>query len=161
MYVIGKSDSEFIKIVRRDALFDGINMWYEIKRVAYNTPLSEATIISNREDAISILKEIQHRARFITFSDNSINDGIFGKPDDFDNVSYSQELVLFELVPLVSPIMVHEESVNLNREGIIMSKNDKKLEERVEELERKVEEQKSLIYTLVRELREDMYKKFN
>lgn len=49
-----------------------------------------------------------------------------------------------------------------------MSKNDKKLEKRVEELERKVEElerkveeQKALIYKLIRELREDMYKKFN
>ena len=42
-----------------------------------------------------------------------------------------------------------------------MSKNDKKLEKRVEELERKVEEQRALIYKLIRELREDMYKKFN
>lgn len=101
MYVIGKSDYDFIKITRTDTMYDGQKIWYEIKNIEYETPLDKATIIPDYEKAVDLLKEIQDNAKAITFSNHSVIGQILDKESFFDKTSYSKELKIFELIPTI------------------------------------------------------------
>lgn len=44
MYVIGESDFSFVKI-KEETLYDGQNVWREIRTAEYKSPLNSATIV--------------------------------------------------------------------------------------------------------------------
>lgn len=99
MYVIGRSDFDFIKIANSETVYDGRNIWSEVRQVWYNTPLDHATIILNCDVAEKVLKEIQDNIENIVFTNNSIIGEILDRETSFDKTAYSGELKIFELVP--------------------------------------------------------------
>lgn len=101
MYVIGKNEYEFIEITYQPTMYDGKNYWKEIHCLEYDAPLNQATIIINYEDAEEILKEIQDNAENIKFTNNNIIDDILDKKHSFDKISYSKELKIYKLSPVV------------------------------------------------------------
>ncbi len=101
MYVIGRNDFEFINITHRETLYDGRKVWSEVRKLEYETPLDKATIINNYDEAEELLKEIQVNVENINFSNNDIIADILDKEYSFNKVSYSKELKIYELVPVL------------------------------------------------------------
>lgn len=100
MYVIGRNDFYFIKITHNNTLYDGINIWSEIRSLEYNATLDKATIINDYDKAEELLKEIQDNVENIDFSNYSIIGEILDREHSFDKVGYSKELKIYELVPV-------------------------------------------------------------
>ena len=101
MYVIGKNDFEFINITNVKTLYDGRNMWNKVNGLEYEAPLDKATIVKDYDEAERLLGEIQENVENINFSNNDIIADILDKEHSFDKVSYSKELKIYELMPVV------------------------------------------------------------
>ena len=100
MYVLGKSDYDFIKITRNNTLYDGHNLWNEVRSLEYGAPLYQATITPNYEDAQKLLEEIQNNVEKIKFANDNIIGEIIDKENSFDKVAYAKELKIYELIPM-------------------------------------------------------------
>lgn len=98
MYVIGRTDYDFIKVARTDAMYDGHELWNEVHKVEYEANLANATIIPDLEVAKQLIEDIQSNVEYIEFTNNSVVGEILDK-ESFDKVSYSKQLKLYEVVP--------------------------------------------------------------
>ena len=101
MYVIGKSNNEFIKITHNATMYDGRKMLNEIQNCEHGSQLSDATIITDYEKAKTILDEIQNNIENIQFTNSSAIGEILDRENSFDKITYSKELKIYELVPIV------------------------------------------------------------
>lgn len=102
MYVIGVSDWRLIKIIKMDALYNGEDMWSEVKSIEYDTSLSDqATIFPDIEIAKETLEYIKNNAKNIQFTNNNFVAQVLDEDNGFDKMSYAKELKLFELVPVL------------------------------------------------------------
>lgn len=102
MYVIGVSDWRLIKIIKMDALYDGKDMWSEVRSIEYDTSLSDqATIFPDIEIAKETLEYIKSNAENIQFTNNNFVAQVLDEDNGFDKMSYAKELKLFELVPVL------------------------------------------------------------
>ena len=99
MYVIGKNDYEFIRIVHSEPMYDGQKLWSEISNIEYDAPLHEATIISDYEKAKELLKEIKDKCESIKFRNFSIIGEILDRQHGFDKSKYVSELKVHILCP--------------------------------------------------------------
>lgn len=97
MYVIGRSDYDFIKVVHGVA-YDGQGISMMIESVEYNLPSGEVTIFPDYETAKDAIKIIQENAEDIKFTNSSIVGEILDR-ESFDKIAYSKELKIYELVP--------------------------------------------------------------
>lgn len=102
MYVIGVSDWRLIKIIKMDALYNGKDMWSEVKSIEYDTSLSDqATIFPDIEIAKETLEYIKNNTKNIQFTNNNFVAQVLDEDNGFDKMSYAKELKLFELVPVL------------------------------------------------------------
>lgn len=99
MYIIGKNDYEFIKITHSKPMYDGNKIWSEISKIEYDTPLHEATIISDKESAKKLLAQIKEKYESIEFRNSSIIEEILDKQKGFDKSKYVKELKIYVLLP--------------------------------------------------------------
>ena len=101
MYVIGKSDYEFIKISHSAPMYDGRKTWNEIQQIECEAPLSNATIIGDYEHAEEILNAIRFNIENIDVVNYSVIGEILDREKNFDKIAYSKELKIYELVPML------------------------------------------------------------
>lgn len=99
MYVIGKNDYEFIKITYSKLMYDENMIWSEIEAIEYDTPLHEATIISDKENAKKLLAQIKEKYESIDFRNSSIIGEILDRQHGFDKSKYIEELKIYLLLP--------------------------------------------------------------
>lgn len=99
MYVIGKTNKNFIRIKMRSMLDDMYNIYDEIYHVVYDCRLEEATIVDDYDEAKQILDEIQNRIDEIDFSNICFVGQLIDEEDGFNKVDYANELKIFQLIP--------------------------------------------------------------
>lgn len=99
MYVIGKNDYEFIKITHSKPIYDGNKIWSEIAAIEYDTPLHEATSISDTENAKKLLAQIKEKYESIDFRNSSIIGEILDRQHGFGKSKYVNELKIYMLLP--------------------------------------------------------------
>lgn len=99
MYVIGKTNKNFIRIKMRSMLDDMYNIYNEICRVVYNCDVENATLINDYDEAKEILDEIRTRIDEINFYNINIVDQVVDEENGFNKVDYAKELKIFQLIP--------------------------------------------------------------
>lgn len=114
MYVIGVSDWRLIKIIKMEALYDGKDMWSEVKSIEYDASLADqATIFSDIEKAKVILKYIKNNTENIQFTNNNSICQVLNEDSEFDEISYTKyngfdklsyvnDLKIFKLIPVLA-----------------------------------------------------------
>lgn len=97
---MSRTDYDFIKVARTDAMYDGHELWNEVHKVEYEANLANAAIISDLEVAKRLIEDIQSNVEYIEFTNNSVVGEILGK-ESFDKVAYVRDLKIYELVPIL------------------------------------------------------------
>lgn len=95
MYLIGENKQKFLQITHSSLLFDGNNMWNEIRMVEYGVPMGLATQFNILEDVEVVLQELERNVDKIFFEPFNIFDC-----NNIENkVEYVRQLKVYELVP--------------------------------------------------------------
>lgn len=96
MYVIGTSQTDFIKI-KSNTIMGYCNIWFEIEHVTYGCSMPKASVFTDYERAIKVVEEIKNRKDEIRFENDSIIGEILDREKDFD----VDRLNVYRLVPQV------------------------------------------------------------
>lgn len=102
LYVIGRDCYNMIKIIFTNTMINSNgSLSFKITGIEYDTPLNEATIFNNYEEAKKAIVEIRKNIKDIFFRNYFICSDIIDKQNNIDYNEYFKDLKMYVLKPVL------------------------------------------------------------